>query len=158
MPTTSFNAIGDDECTRRSLYMRLYSSRIRGELAYPAQFCAGINALVSASHAESFAFGYRLTEAGVAAWAHMAAPFTKSGGNNLQHYNELRVLTGKALSVSKLAKVHQRSLAAIAAGSPPDEVSIPALLKIGFVWLESTSQYALTKAGEWYVEQHFEAR
>lgn len=90
--------VTEAEIEVRSLYMRLYRSRIEGDAAYPAKFVNGhADALIDAGHIQRLDDGYRLTEAGVRAWAEMCAPLLSSRHSKVGAQNELRWLTGNPL-------------------------------------------------------------
>lgn len=109
--------LDDHEIEARSVLMRLYRSRIDGEAAYPARFVTEGNGTAPALEAKGWierrADGWRITEAGVKAWATMSEPVTGHYGR-CAWLNELYYWSGKRIQKIALTHISRKILQRLA--------------------------------------------
>lgn len=133
----------------RSLYMRLYRDRIEGIAFCPAELAGSeINRLLARGHAEIYRGGYRLTQAGIEAWA-------KMNDQHLYTYHAMKPVFDELRKVMEdMAYVSPESLDILAQlveheeGIPKSDFKTPlnGLLRMSYVRLDSGIVY-LTEAG-----------
>jgi len=116
--------VPEDEFAVRSLYMRLYRSLLDEDHSYPARFCEGVDPLLAEGHVERINGGYRLTEAGVRAWALMQGDeLFKSSTMVLKGYDELRAIVKEErkeremIDLNELSTVQRERLLEIGDGA-----------------------------------------
>lgn len=108
----------DDQVAVRSALMRLYHSRVYGDWFYPAGFVNGqTEELLTAGWIQAVGEGWRLTEAGIRAWAEMVKPLLHSSAAHSEkgQNNELKAYAGMPIRPMQLERQHRDYLAALAA-------------------------------------------
>ena len=146
----------EEEMAERSLLMRLYHSRLAGDVYYPGEFVNGhAPELMRRGWIEEVGAGYRLTLEGVKGWAGMVSMFLRGPLNPAT--NELRAVLGMSVR-TRLPKIHKRYLRRLveAGGRLPadtfDERRMSRLRTQGYLFLIGDAWVEVTAAGRLVVE------
>lgn len=133
----------DDQVAIRSALMRLYHSRVYGDWYYPAGFVNGqTETLLAAGWMQAAGEGWRMTEAGIRAWAEMVKPLLLSSNHSDKgQNNELKAYAGLPIRRMQLEQHHRDYLARLAAagGTLPigtyDPLSMGKLVQVVYIVL-----------------------
>lgn len=169
--------LDDNEMEMRSVLMRLYHSRMEGEAAYPARFVNGAApGLEAKGWIERRDDGWRMTEAGVVAWAKLSSAVINNKWRNA-NFNEIFWSVGKPIRRRVLTPTATRMMKGIAqaGGKLPVETvaamgewnhervdGLPLLMKCAYVisdgrdaWLSGPGRMVAQEKG-WLTEQAHE--